>query len=353
MNDDSQELVEKQTDTTYNNTFFVKGQFSHVNNDKQLNYSFGFDANLEEIKGARIKNKEQRLNSYGLFASINYNFLENFSIQPGARFTFNSTYGSIVSPAVHFKYQINKNNKILISYANGFRSPSINQLYLNFKAGPFLVLGNEDLEAEKSDNYSISSYHEIKLFKRNLIIEPSLFYNDVENLISLTGRAELFEFKPANEPMLHPGQSANVLKNGEKIGYLGALHPNIEQKLGLSQRVFVFELDVNTLRNGSIPAYVAQSRFPSIRRDIALLVDQEITASGVIDCIKQAASERLTKVELFDVYVGEGIDSGRKSLALGLTLQDLSRTLKDTEIEEEKNQILAVLNSNLGATLRE
>ncbi len=185
LNNDSRELVEKQTDTTYNNTFFVKSQFSHVNNNKQLNYSFGFDANMEEIKGARIKNKEQRLNSYGLFASINYNFLENFSLQPGARFTYNSTYGSIVSPAVHFKYQINKSNKILVSYANGFRSPSINQLYLDFKAGPFLVLGNEDLEAEKSDNYSISSYHEIKLFKRNLIIEPSLFYNDIENLISL------------------------------------------------------------------------------------------------------------------------------------------------------------------------
>ncbi len=185
VNDDSQELVEKQSDTTFNNTFFIKGQFSHVNNNKQLNYSFGFDANIEEIKGARIKNKEQRLNSYGIFSSINYNFFENFSLQPGARFTYNSTYGSIVSPAIHFKYQINKSNKILASYANGFRSPSINQLFLNFKTGSFLILGNEDLEAEKSDNYSISSYHEIKLFKRNLIIEPSLFYNDIENLISL------------------------------------------------------------------------------------------------------------------------------------------------------------------------
>jgi len=176
---------------------------------------------------------------------------------------------------------------------------------------------------------------------------------DVENLISLTGKADLFDFQPANDSFLHPGQSANILKNGEKIGYFGALHPTIEQQLGLSQRVYLFELDVNVLRNGSIPAYFAQSRFPSIRRDIALLVDEEITASSVINCIKQAASEHLTKVELFDVYVGEGIDSGRKSLALCLTLQDLSRTLKDTEIEQDMNQILSVLKSQLGATLRE
>lgn len=177
--------------------------------------------------------------------------------------------------------------------------------------------------------------------------------SDVENLIALTGEAELFEFKAEMNPMLHPGQSANVLKNGKIIGYVGALHPTIEQNLGLTQRVFVFELDVNVLRNVSIPAYHAKSRFPSIRRDIAVVVEQEITASAVIDCIKKAASSYLTKVELFDVYVGEGIDSGRKSLAMGLTLQDLSRTLKDAEVEKEKNQILAVLESKLGATLRE
>jgi phenylalanyl-tRNA synthetase beta chain len=176
---------------------------------------------------------------------------------------------------------------------------------------------------------------------------------DVENLIALTGEADLFEFKAENNPILHLGQSANILKNGEIIGYVGALHPVIEQNIGLSQRVFVFELDVNVLRNVSIPAYRAQSRFPSIRRDIALVVDQEITALSVIDCIKQAASSYLTKVELFDVYVGEGIDSGRKSLAMGLTLQDLSRTLKDAEVEKEMDQILAVLKSKLGATLRE
>ena len=189
--DNSQELVKKQSDTTTNSTLFLKGQFSHVNNQKPFNYSLGFDTNMEEIKGARIKDKKQKINTYGLFASVNYNFLEKFSLQPGIRFTHNSTFGSVVSPAVHFKYQINKTNKILISYANGFRSPSINQLYLNFAAGPFLIIGNEDLEAEKSNNYTISSYHEIKLFNRDLIIEPSLFYNDIDNLIAL-GPAQNF-----------------------------------------------------------------------------------------------------------------------------------------------------------------
>ena len=190
--DNSQELITEQSDTTFNNTLFFKGQFSHVNNQKKINYSLGFETNIEEIKGARIKDKKQKLNTHGIFASLNYNFLEHFSFQPGLRYTYNTTFGSVISPAIHFKYQINKKNKLLFSYANGFRSPSINQLFLNFRAGPFLIIGNEDLEAEKSNNYTISSYHEIKLFNNNLIIEPSFFYNDIDNLIAL-GPAQDFK----------------------------------------------------------------------------------------------------------------------------------------------------------------
>ena len=186
LSDNSQDLIEKQTDTTKNETIFVKGQFSHVNKNHNLNYSIGFDTNIETIKGARIKNETQKMNSYGLFGSINFILFENLKVQPGARYTYNNVYGSIVSPAINLKYQINENNQILASYAKGFRAPSLNQLFLDFAVGPFLILGNENLEAENSHNIILSSQHQIKINGQKLIIEPSIFYNDIDNLITLS-----------------------------------------------------------------------------------------------------------------------------------------------------------------------
>jgi phenylalanyl-tRNA synthetase beta chain len=175
----------------------------------------------------------------------------------------------------------------------------------------------------------------------------------VECLLDLTGLTELFTFQFEAHPVLHPGQSAAIYRQDRLVGWLGALHPSVEQALGLSQRVYVFEIEAAALRQGQVPAFMPLSRYPSIRRDIAVVVEKAISAAEVLDCIRLSGSEYLTNVELFDVYVGEGIDSGRKSLALGLTLQDLSRTLTDSEIEQELNQILSVLDSKLGATLRE
>ena len=104
---------------------------------------------------------------------------------------------------------------------------------------------------------------------------------------------------------------------------------------------------------GAIPAFQPLSKFPAIRRDIALVMDEAVTAQEVQNCIQKVAGETLNKFELFDVYRGEGIDFGRKSLAIGLTLQDLSRTLTDTDVDKELNKIIDVLKNRLGATLRE
>lgn len=185
INNNTQELIKKQTDTTKNETVFLKGQYSHVNNEKNVNYSFGFESNIETVKGARIKDQTQKMNSYALFASVNFNFFEKFKVQPGTRYTYNNVYGSVLSPAINLKYQFNEKNQILASYANGYRAPSLNQLYLDFTAGPFLILGNENLEAENSHNITVSSKHILILDQQKLIIEPSLFYNDIDNLITL------------------------------------------------------------------------------------------------------------------------------------------------------------------------
>lgn len=115
----------------------------------------------------------------------------------------------------------------------------------------------------------------------------------------------------------------------------------------------LFEISLAGIQETYIPAFEVLSKFPAIRRDLAVVLDEEITAQEVNDVIKKAAPESLTNIELFDVYTGEGIDSGRKSLALGLTLQDLSRTLTDNEVDDAITKIVGTLQTELGATLRD
>jgi len=181
--------------------------------------------------------------------------------------------------------------------------------------------------------------------------------NHIEAVLEITGRASDFQFEPNQHSILHPGQTAAIrdlaAKDQPIIGWLGALHPRLQKSLGLSQSVYLFEITMKNIEVGAIPAFKPLSKFPAIRRDIALVMDEAITAQAVHDCIKESAGESLSKFELFDVYRGEGIDFGRKSLALGLTLQDLSRTLTDTDVDKELNKIIDVLKERLGATLRE
>jgi len=177
----------------------------------------------------------------------------------------------------------------------------------------------------------------------------------VQALLALGGKTGGIEFRAEAHPALHPGQSAAIYhsQTGNLLGRVGALHPEVERALGLNQRVFVFELALDYVQTGQIPVFSSLSKFPAIRRDIAVIVDEAIESQKVHDCILRAASSRLQNVELFDVYVGEGIDSGRKSLALGLTLQDLSRTLTDSEVDSEIHNVVSALGAELGATLRE
>jgi phenylalanyl-tRNA synthetase beta chain len=175
---------------------------------------------------------------------------------------------------------------------------------------------------------------------------------DVEALLQITGRVDSFDIRHGTHPALHPGQSAQISCQGNAIGWLGGLHPDLVAKLGLNRPVFLFELQVSTLQRGQIPQFGAISKFPAIRRDLALLVDVQTSAREVMATMRKAAGELLVDLQLFDEYRGEGIDSGRKSLALALTLQDSSRTLKDEVVEEILARVVRSLQSDLGAELR-
>ncbi len=176
---------------------------------------------------------------------------------------------------------------------------------------------------------------------------------DVEALLGLAFASKHLRFEAESYPALHPGQCARIMHNGQLIGRLGALHPQVEQSMGLNRRVFVFELKLGALDCGPVSRFQEVSKFPAIRRDIAVVVDDSITAAQVKECILSVGDDRLRDLDIFDIYRGEGVPEGRKSLALGLILQDLTRTLHDEEVTTILSQIVAKLRQTLGGSLRE
>jgi len=176
---------------------------------------------------------------------------------------------------------------------------------------------------------------------------------DVEALLATRGESANIQFVPEALPALHPGQSARILRGDQHIGWIGAIHPAIEKEIGINQRAFVFELRLSCFDQAVVPRFTPVSRYPAIRRDLALLLDRGITAAEVEKAVRESADPTLKDFHLFDVYEGEGIDSGRKSIAFGLTFQDQSRTLEDGDIDRVLSRILSALTDKLGATLRE
>jgi len=176
---------------------------------------------------------------------------------------------------------------------------------------------------------------------------------DVEAILMLTGCPDAYAFVPAEHPALHPGQTARIERDGREVGILGMLHPALAARLDIGTDAYLFELVLDGLSAGRLPAFRYLSKFPSIRRDIAILVGTGVSRAEIEACIAAAEPDLLTEIVLFDVYQGEKIESGRKSLALGLILQASSQTLTDQEVDRCIARILAQLESDIGARLRD
>ena len=176
--------------------------------------------------------------------------------------------------------------------------------------------------------------------------------SDVEALLALAGDRTDARYAPAEHAALHPGQSARITRSGALVGYLGALHPALSRDRKLAVPVYLFELDLDTVQAGHPTRFRALSKYPTIRRDVSVVVDESVTAEAVRDCVGQVGIPVLKNLELFDIYRGEGIDSGQKSLSIGLTFQDSSRTLTDPEVDQGVDRIVTALKTNLDAILR-
>ncbi len=177
---------------------------------------------------------------------------------------------------------------------------------------------------------------------------------DVGALCALTVEAERFGFTAGGPDALHPGQAATLVANGAPVGWLGRLHPAVAQKMDLSGDVFVFELRLEPLIRRRVPEYKEMSRFPSIRRDIALIFEENVTSGEILETVRrQVPAEMESAVILFDVFRGKNIGNARKSLTLGLILRAASRTLTDGEVDNLVAQVVAELQQKFKATLRE
>lgn len=183
-------------------------------------------------------------------------------------------------------------------------------------------------------------------------VQPMDFFdlkNEVEQILA-AGRLNV-SYVRSERVWLHPGQSAEILVDGQSIGYLGRLHPSLENELDLGT-TWVAEIDQKAILQSYVSNFTELSRFPSVRRDIALLISDKINVSDIQQLIKQTGGDLLDSTWLFDVYTGQGVEQGKRSLAFALLWQHPSRTLEDAEIKSGMDNIIQVLENTYQATLR-
>jgi len=178
---------------------------------------------------------------------------------------------------------------------------------------------------------------------------------DLDSLAALSGAA--LEYRASTQPFAHPGRSADVYRLNEAgegvcIGWIGQLHPRVQQAMAIDAEVYGFEIALDALLARPLSRAAALSRYPSVRRDLAFIVPESVPWAVMQASVRQAAGNRLRDLQLFDRYVGKGVESGCKSLAMALILQDDSRTLTDRDVDAVVAEVVAALSANHGAVIR-
>jgi phenylalanyl-tRNA synthetase beta chain len=186
--------------------------------------------------------------------------------------------------------------------------------------------------------------------------EPLDFYDVKANLVklaALTGRADAYRFEAGSLDCLRPGRAARIFRDATPIGWLGEVHPQLAKTLGMPANAFLFELETESAFEAKPPKFLKISKFPSVRRDLAIIIDEAVPLAVLQENVTVSASGLLSELRVFDVYRGPGIDSGRKSIALGLILQDSSRTLTDVDADAVVTSVVARLRDELSASIRD
>ncbi|MEN1729560.1 MAG: phenylalanine--tRNA ligase subunit beta, partial [Pseudomonadota bacterium] len=175
---------------------------------------------------------------------------------------------------------------------------------------------------------------------------------EVEHFLQANAIDGVLGFEPSKRPFLHPGQSAEILLDGESVGWMGQLHPALIESLDWSQRAFVAELDHDRIRRRQLPQAHELSRMPAVRRDLSLVVHNRVPAAGLIDCIRELGGELIEKCVIFDQYRGPGVEKDCRSVSIGLIIRDVSRTLTDSDVDQLTEKVLQGLADRYDAKLR-
>ena len=179
------------------------------------------------------------------------------------------------------------------------------------------------------------------------------FYDCKGDLESLLSNTKLpYTFKISSYAFLHPGRQAEVVLNGNDIGWIGQVHPEICRKTGVKKEVYAFELYIENINKTSLPSYQDISKYPSVRRDIAMIVDDTISYQQISNIITDELGSLLVDVFVFDKYQGENIGSGKRSLAVGLVLQQKNSTFEDKDVDKLMSKVVSSIKENLDVEIR-
>lgn len=222
-----------------------------------------------------------------------------------------------------------------------------------FETGLRFVRNNETTQQQKMlSGLILGSHYPEQWGEKQRKVDFFDMKADLQALFSLAGVETVYV--PALHSALHPGQTAEIKTvTGEIIGILGMLHPTLEKQLGFETQVYLFELNQNLLLAKTIAKFKPLSKYPSVTRDLALIVKESISSDEIIAAIKNSSENNIKDIVLFDIYRGKGVDEGCKSVAVSITLQNFEQTLTDSEIDATFNKLLQTLTNTVGAKLRD
>ena len=172
---------------------------------------------------------------------------------------------------------------------------------------------------------------------------------DLESVLAFTNAQ--FDFEAAEHPALQKGQSAKIMLNGLSVGWIGALAPSVQKELSLP-KCYMYEVDLDCALKGKVSKYKAFSQYQQAQRDIALVLDEATPVADLVCSIQDLKQTHFIDVALFDIYTGENIDSGKKSVALNLTYQSMEATLSDEEVNAKVEEVLTLMQEKFSAVFR-
>lgn len=210
---------------------------------------------------------------------------------------------------------------------------------------------NDVSDCEQIEKLAGLCYGDMAFEQWGMLARNVDFY-DIKADIEALYRNQNIQFKKFSHPALHPGKAAQICIDDQAVGWLGELHPRWQKKYGLQKNAILFEVSSESLMPKSLPVAKEISKFPPVRRDIAIIVDNDVTVHSLLTSMYAEKSAIVADISLFDIYRGKGVENTKKSLAFRVLLQDTEKTLTDEEADSAVTNLIKILENKFCAILR-